>query len=143
MSEYVGFWITLPKNHFTEIFWPKGHLNETPFDRTPFDRMPFDRKFIRPNRRLTERCLTEISVYWKVIWPIFFRKWSLDRIYFPQEISFNRKKIAHKVVWPKIHLTESFFRKWSFDRKVIGPKAIFEKWTFNSKVIWPIFFFFF
>jgi hypothetical protein len=27
--------IISPKNHFTEKFWPKGHLTETPFDRTP------------------------------------------------------------------------------------------------------------
>jgi hypothetical protein len=67
-----GFWITLPKKHFTEIFYLKGHLTETPLDRTPFDRMPIDWKFIRPNRRLSERRLTESSFYRKVIWPIFF-----------------------------------------------------------------------
>jgi hypothetical protein len=52
-----------PKNHFTEKFWSKGHLTETPFDRTPFDRTPYNRKYIRPNRRLTERRLTESSFF--------------------------------------------------------------------------------
>jgi hypothetical protein len=71
-------------------FKSKGHLTETPFDRTTFGRMPFDRKFIRPNRRLTERRLTESSFYRKVMGPIFFRKWSFYRIYFRQKMSFNR-----------------------------------------------------
>jgi hypothetical protein len=35
VKENTGFWIILPKNHFTESF-----------DQTPSDRMPFDRKHI-------------------------------------------------------------------------------------------------
>jgi hypothetical protein len=75
-------------------------LTETQFDRTPFDRKPFDRKFIRPNRRLTERRLTErrlteSSFYRKVIKPIFFRKWSFDRIFFRQKMSFDRQQRRH------------------------------------------------
>jgi hypothetical protein len=70
------FWITLPKNHFTENFRPKGHLIETPFDRTQFDRMPFDLKYIWPNRRLTESRLTESSFYRK---KSFGRKQNLSK----------------------------------------------------------------
>jgi hypothetical protein len=59
-------------DHFTEKSFHRQILTESPltetlFDRTPFDRIPFDRKFIRPNRRLTERRLTESSFYRKVI----------------------------------------------------------------------------
>jgi hypothetical protein len=65
-----GFWITLPKNHFTENFGPKCHLTETPFDRTPFDRMPFDKKFILPNRRFNRRPFDRKFILpKKVIWP--------------------------------------------------------------------------
>jgi hypothetical protein len=102
---------------FTEIFWPKGHSTETPFDW-----MPFDRKFIRPNCRLTEGHLTEGSfyrrvIYRKVLWPIFIRKWSFDRIYF------RHKKIAHKVVWPKA-FSENYVSERSFDRKFNSTKLL-------------------
>jgi hypothetical protein len=118
-----GFWITLPKNHFTENFWPIGHLTETPFDRTPFDQMPFDRKFIRPNRRLTERRLTDDQFFKKIIiWPNLI---STKNIIWP-------KKNAHKVVWPLIHLTESFFWKWSFDYSL-------HDWNNNNDNIGTIF----
>jgi hypothetical protein len=73
---------------------------------------------IWPKHHLTECHLTETSFYRKVIWPIFFRKWSYDRI----NLRPWPKKITQKVVWPKIYLTESFYWKWSFDRKVIWPK---------------------
>jgi hypothetical protein len=78
-----GFWIiTLPKNNFTENFWPKGHLTETPFDQTPFEWMPIHRitvqpKAVRPKVHFTEKShLAENKIYqpaeniWKmVIWP--------------------------------------------------------------------------
>jgi hypothetical protein len=137
------FWITLPINHFTENFWPKGHLTETSFDRTPFGRMPFDRKFIRPDRRLTERRLTECS---------FYRKKSFGR---EKKLSQGRftdffwkvviwPKLEKLVKWPKWHITES-----SFDRKLIpnnghliessNDRKLFnhQKWLLDQKVIWP------
>jgi hypothetical protein len=149
----TGFWITLPKNHFIENFWPKGHLTEKTFDRTPFYRMPFDRKFIWPNRRLTERRLTESSFYRKFILPkghmtdFFPENGHLTESTFDKKChltekklrtrSFDRKLFLKMIIWPKDHLTESFFKKmviWpkghltesSFDRKFF-----FEKWSFD------------
>jgi hypothetical protein len=78
---FLRFKITLPKEKFTDFFF-----TETPFDQTPFDRMPLTRKFNRPNRRLTERRLTESSFYRT-------RKWSFDRIYFQKKMSFDQKKL--------------------------------------------------
>jgi hypothetical protein len=69
------FWITLPKSHFTDIFWPnaiwpntiwpKGHLTETPFDRTPFDRIAghlAENKIYQKDRKYLEKGhLTEMT----------------------------------------------------------------------------------
>jgi hypothetical protein len=63
----LGLFIARKRFWITEKSFHRNFLTETPFDRTPFDRMPFDRKFIRPNRRLTERRLTESSFYRKNI----------------------------------------------------------------------------
>jgi hypothetical protein len=82
-----------PYTVWPNAVWPKHHLTESPFNPTSFDR-----KFILPKGHMTD---------------FFFRKWSLDRINLRQKNSFDWKKIAQKVVWPKIHLTKS-----SFDRKV-------------------------
>jgi hypothetical protein len=116
---------TFSGSHFTEKsfhrnFLTEGHLTETPFDRTPFDQMPFDRKFIRPNHRLTERRLIEISFYRMadffqkmVIWPNLL---STKKFIWP-------KKITHKVVWPKAFSDNDHLTERSFDRKIIWPKG--------------------
>jgi hypothetical protein len=52
--EVLGFWITQPKNQFTNFFFTKHLLAETPFDQTPLDRTPFDQKAIWPKHHLTE-----------------------------------------------------------------------------------------
>jgi hypothetical protein len=124
-------------DHFTENFWPKGHLTVTPFDRTLFERMPFDRKFIRPNRRLTERRLTESSFYRKVMWPIFL----LKMVIWPNLLSTKNviwpKKIAHKVVWPKIHLTESSFDQKLFLKMIMTECFFLKNCRFRKIIIWP------
>jgi hypothetical protein len=125
ISLFSWFWITLPKNHLTEIFWPKAYLTETPFDRTPFDRMPFDRmpfdrKFIWPNRRLTERRLTESSFYRKVIWPIFFSENG-----HLTESSFDKN-----VTWPKKNCAQGRLAESLFDRKLF-----FEKWSHEIRIL--------
>jgi hypothetical protein len=79
--------------------WLKHHLTESPFNRTPFDR-----KFILPKGHMT------------IFFFFFFRKWSFDRIYFRQKMSFDRKK-AQKVVWPKKNCSEGRLTENSFDRK--------------------------
>jgi hypothetical protein len=140
-----GFWITLPKNHFTDIFWPKGHLTETPFDRTPFDRMPFDRKLILPkkvispktkfikrsfdrkyleNGQLTKNLtwktnqMTEMTYDWKFIWPKAFRKM----------VIWPKKK--HSVKWTFSQMT---FHGWmAFGQTVFG-QIVFRSMAFRSK----------
>jgi hypothetical protein len=79
-----------PNTVWPNAIWPKVHSTELPFNRTPFDQ-----KFI----------------YRKVMWPIFFRKWSFNRICFRQKMSFDRKKL----------------RTRSFDRKFIWPKTFSKK----------------
>jgi hypothetical protein len=81
-------WITLPKNIFTENFWPKGHLTETPFNRTPFDR-----KYIWP------KYIWRIAVQSKVVWP---------KVHFTEKSHLAEKKIYQKVVWPKIFFDRKF-----------------------------------
>jgi hypothetical protein len=116
----------------------QGRLTETPFDRTPFDQMPFDRKYIWPNRRLTEGCLTESS---------FYRKNSLGR---KQNLSKGRltENILKKVIWPKIlleklvkwpkwHMIESPFSRKLFRKMVIWPKVHMTGCFFRKMVIWP------
>jgi hypothetical protein len=80
------------KKSFHRIFWPKGHLTETPFDRTPFDRIPFDRKNIWPNRRLIESHLNKCS---------FYRKKSFGQ---KQNLSKGRltENIWKMFIWPEI-----------------------------------------
>jgi hypothetical protein len=139
LADLGRFWISLPKNHFTENFWPKGHLTETPYDRTPFDRMPFDRKFIRPNHRLTKR---------RAVWPkghmiVFFSEnGHLTESTFDKKCLLTEKKLRtrllkRKFIWPKTfsenyHLTES-----SFDRKLFRKMVIWPKGHLTERVIWP------
>jgi hypothetical protein len=119
------YWITLPKNHFIENFWPKHHLTE---------------------RRLTECHLTESSFHRKVI--CFFRKWSFDRIYFRQKISKMRK------VFPILMMNQGCFIFCQklfrpndyFSKKSIRSNDLSVKWPFFGKsfrsyeqsVKWPI-----
>jgi hypothetical protein len=112
------FWITLPKNHFIEIFWPKGNLIETPFDRTPFDRKPFDRKYIWPNRRLTESRSTENSFYRKK--------------------SFGRKKII-KRSFDRKYDQMIFSVKWPFGQMTFRSNDLSVKWPLDNElsVKWP------
>jgi hypothetical protein len=75
-----GLWVL---DHFTEKSFYRFFLTERHLTETPFDRTPFDRKFILPKGHMTD---------------FFFRNWSFDRINLRQKMSFNRKKIAQKVV---------------------------------------------
>jgi hypothetical protein len=56
----IGFWIILPKNHFTEKKLPKGHLTESTFnekrrlaEKKFFIKKSFDQKYLE-NGHLTE-----------------------------------------------------------------------------------------
>jgi hypothetical protein len=65
----LRFWITLPKSHFTDFFWPnaiwpKHHLTEHRLTEHHLTERPFDRKAIWPKGRLTERPFDR-----KAIWP--------------------------------------------------------------------------
>jgi hypothetical protein len=101
------FTVGWPKAIWPNTIWPRGHLTETPFDafdRMPFNRMPFDRKFIWPNRRLTERCLTESSFYRKK--STKFIKRSFDRSYM------ENGHLTENQIWKTSQMT--------FDRKIIS-----------------------
>jgi hypothetical protein len=124
---FFWFWITLPKNHFTEFLWP------------------FDRNTIWPNRRLTEHLLTESLFYRKVIWPFCFSKngnfteYSFDRKNHLTEkkLRLTKNSFAWKFIWPKAFTENGHLTERSFDRKFTWPKAFFEKWSFDRKIIWP------
>jgi hypothetical protein len=47
-------------------------------------------------------------------------------------MSFDRKKIAHKVIWPKVHLTESSFDRKLFLKMIIWPKAFAKNCHLND-----------
>jgi hypothetical protein len=119
------FWITLPKNHFTEnfwsnAFWPKHHLTGRPFDgnriwpntvwpnaiwpkvhltESPFNQTPFDGKIIFPESQMTDLFFKKI-----VISPnLLATKNHLT------EKKLHRRSFDRKLIWPNVHLTESFF----------------------------------
>jgi hypothetical protein len=107
--------IVSPKIFHRKAIWPKHHMTDHRLTEC----------------HLTECHLTESSFDWitehRLTESLFYR-------FFFQKICPNL--IAHKIVWPKIHLTENFLWKWSFDRKVIWPKvhltkSFFEKWSFD------------
>jgi hypothetical protein len=157
-KSFYRFFLT--ERHLTETpflntvwpntIWPKCHLTETPFDRTPFDRSPFDRKAIWPKHHLTERR----SFYGN---KSFGRKQNLSKGRLTENIwkrVFDRKSnlktsqmtensFDRKVIWPKVHLTESFFEKnshlteRSFDRIFFLNGRLTENIVFRKNDIWP------
>jgi hypothetical protein len=99
------FWITLPKNYFTENFRPKHHLTECHLTESTFVRIAVN---FTENLTWKTSQMTEMRNDRKFIWPkAFFEKWSFGR----------------KVIWPKSHLTEK-----SFDRMLLFEKINIEKW---------------
>jgi hypothetical protein len=133
------FWITLPKSHFTEFFWPnviwpKHHLTEHRLTEHHLTERPFNRNTIWPNAvwpkvHFTEKShLAENKTYQKVVWPIFFGKGSFDRKSNLKNLSNDRNDI-----WPKVHLTESFFRKNGHFTERSFDRMFFFKWSFDRK----------
>jgi hypothetical protein len=102
-----------PNTVWPNAIWPKVHSTESPFNWTLFDRkfiLPkghmthfFQKMVIWPNLLSTKNVIWPVKIALKVVW---------SKVLWPRAFSFDRK-----VIWPKVHLTESFFEKLSFDRK--------------------------
>jgi hypothetical protein len=118
-------------------FMVLDHFTEKSFHRKFLTERPFDRKFILPNCRLSERCLTESLFYRKVIWPIFISEnGHLTESTFDKKCHLTEKKLGISsfisFIWPKAFSENNHLTERSSDRKFVWPKAIFEKWSFDQ-----------
>jgi hypothetical protein len=124
LKSWNWFWITIPKNHFADFFWPNAFWPKTILPYAVQWKSILPKKVIWPNAKLIKR-----SFYRKYLENSYLTENQIWKTNQMTEMTFDRKFIwpksfserwlfGRKVIWPKVHLTESFFfEKWLFDRK--------------------------